>query len=156
MRVPSDHATRAYEGGASPARSLSLSARDRSLRSSYVSSSRSGLRTGVSSSSSSSAPYASSASSRKGSRFGLSGLKMPKRADDVRFRLDCERETVPESETRGLRSRGVGASEGAAGPGVGGLESPEGGVGLVKLRPKGRRGMGRSMGGLWWSIVSGL
>lgn len=79
---------------------------------------------------------------------------MPKRADDVRFMLDCERETVPESETRGLRSCGVGMPDWGAGAGVGGLESPEGGVGLVRLRPKGRRGMGRSMGGLCWSIVS--
>ena len=74
---------------------------------------------------------------------------MPKRAEEVRFRADWERETVPEGETCGLSSCGVARWSAAPGAGVEGWEPSDGGVGLVRLRPNGRRGMGRSIGGLF-------
>lgn len=81
---------------------------------------------------------------------------MPKSVDDVRLRTEREREELPsdgepsESSARGRPRREVEGSEGSGEPGV----ASEGCEPSVEERVKsnGRRGMGRSRGGLGSSM----
>jgi hypothetical protein len=78
---------------------------------------------------------------------------MPKSVDEVRFMIDCVRLIDPESEAAGaealdaLEAEALGFGESnlvcsKSGRGLGEDELSDGGVGLMKLTSKGRRGMG--------------
>ena len=69
---------------------------------------------------------------------------MPKSVEEVRFMMDCERLKVPPSERGGFKNWAL-----RSGVGLVGFEfaSDSGGVGLERLTPNGRRGIGRMRGG---------
>ena len=77
---------------------------------------------------------------------------MPNSVDDVKLRNDCGRLRLTGSGV-GCRNRGLFRSTDCAGAGVAGEEFSSGGVGLVRLRSKGLRGMGLRRGGPSSAIV---